>query len=74
MATAIITVLTSVFTSYVGPLATALAGMFSGLFWASNALTILGEALICVVGIGIVGSIFRVVYRIFASKLSKRVN
>lgn len=83
MATQIVTTLITVFTSYVTPLATAIANMFSNLFWVAATvgenpvaahLTVLGEGLITCVGIGIVGAIFRVVYRIFASKLSKRVS
>ena len=76
---ALVSVLTTVFTSYVGPLAKAVVDMFGGLFWvpgvgeAAGSLTILGQGLIAIVAIGLVSSIFYVVYKIFRGRLRKRL-
>lgn len=75
--TALVEVLRTVFTEYVPDLAGAVVDMFSGLFWVTaeggGSLTILGQALIAIVAIALVSSIFRVVYNIFKGRMRKRV-
>lgn len=69
----ILTVIDQVFIQYPVYLVTGILSMFSGLFWQDGALTIFGYALITLLAIAIVGSIFYTVYRIFKGKIRKRL-
>lgn len=68
-----ISTILAVFTQYVPGLATAIVDMFSGLFWGAEGLTALGSALIGIAAIGIVSSVFYIIYRIFRGRMKRRV-
>lgn len=69
-----ISTILAVFTQYVPGLATAVVDMFTGLFWgAEGGLTLLGSALISIAAIGIVSSVFYIIYRIFRGRMKRRV-
>ena len=77
--TAIVNAILAVFTSYVPGLASAVVDMFEGLFWtpgvgeAAGSLTLLAQGLIGIAAIGIVSSVFYLIYKIFRGRMKKRV-
>ena len=78
MVNEIVNVFTSVFTSYVAPLAKAILDSFTGLFVETGAegavgLTVLGEACLTFAAMGVVGSAIYVVINIIRTRSKKNI-
>ena len=78
MGSAIVTAITSVFTDFIPSFGSAVVDMFEGIFYTvgtggTATLTPLAEVFLVFIGIGLSIGLFRLVYKIFKSKLAKRV-
>lgn len=77
MVAEIVEVFTTVFTSYVGPLATAIVSAFTGLFVEGTGetltLTALGSACLTFAAMGVVGSAIYMVVNIIRARSKKSI-
>ena len=72
--TAIVQVFTTVLTSFVQPLASAVVNMFTGLFVADGGgLSVLAQGLLAFAAMGLVVGAFYTVFRIFRTRVLRRM-
>lgn len=69
----IVDIFATIFTDYIPLLASGIVSMFTALFWTGEQLTVFGYAMLTIIGVCFVYSIFRTVYRIFKNRPKKRL-